>query len=34
MRFGPTAIEDCCWNGDELLMVSEDRTIYSLDVKE
>ncbi|HVW03201.1 MAG TPA: hypothetical protein VHB77_22760 [Planctomycetaceae bacterium] len=34
MRFGPTAIEDCCWNGNELLMVSEDRTIYALDVKE
>jgi hypothetical protein len=30
IRFSPTEIEGCGWDGDELLLVSENRLIYGL----
>jgi hypothetical protein len=30
IRFAPTQVEGCEWDGDDLLLVSEDRDVYSL----
>ena len=30
IRFAPTEIEGCEWDGDRLLLVSEDRSLYEI----
>ncbi len=30
IRFAPTQVEGCEWDGDDLLLVSEDRAVYSI----
>ncbi len=32
IRFAPTQVEGCEWDGDDLLLVSEDRDVYSITI--